>query len=241
MGLSLQRAQNLDGKAVQVVLVDAEGDKPVSASARAWANNKERRQVVVALGGEAKATRRADTAASRPCYAVIFGDFPGFSRMAEKYVTVFWDTVTRAIGDIVAERGRAVVLKSTWGDAIHLVVPDAHEAAGICLSIQETLSKIDGRMLGRAEPPAMRLLLHHGPAIEGWDAIQAHHTYYGRAISRAAHVEPITPPGRVYVTEAFAAILLVESKGEFVCNYVGQVPLARGEGAFRLYDLSAST
>jgi class 3 adenylate cyclase len=85
----------------------------------------------------------------------------------------------------------------------------------------------------------MRIGAHYGPVFEGWDPIAAKLTYYGRALSRAARIEPITPPGTVYVTEAFAAILLLESRGEFTCTYVGQVPLAKGYGTFRMYDLRA--
>jgi class 3 adenylate cyclase len=86
----------------------------------------------------------------------------------------------------------------------------------------------------------MRIGAHYGPVFEGWDPIAAQRTYYGRALSRAARIEPITPPGTVYVTEAFAAILLLESRGDFTCTYVGQVPLAKGYGTFRMYDLSAA-
>jgi class 3 adenylate cyclase len=85
----------------------------------------------------------------------------------------------------------------------------------------------------------MRIGAHYGPVFKGWDPVVAQPTYYGRALSRAARIEPITPPGAVYVTEAFAAILLLESRGEFTCTYVGEVTLAKGYGKFRMYDLKA--
>ena len=109
------------------------------------------------------------------------------------------------------------------------------------LAVQRKLQAIDGHALGREEAPTMRIGAHYGPVFEGWDPVLAHRTYYGRALSRAARIEPITPPGTVYVTEAFAAILLLESRGEFTCTYVGQVPLAKGFGTFRMYDLAAAT
>jgi adenylate cyclase len=63
-------------------------------------------------------------------------------------------------------------------------------------------------------------------------------TYYGTEVSRTARIEPVTPPGSVYVTEPFAAILEMEAANRFVCNYVGKTPLAKGYGVFPLYRLS---
>lgn len=234
MGLALLRAQHLDGEAAQVVL--HAGSAETSAAARVWRESG-RRQVTLSLkeGGGGPSAQLEE----RRCCALVFGDLPGFSKMEEKYLPIFWDQVMGAIGDVIGESKDAVALKNTWGDAIHLVVPDVRRAAEICLAVQRRLQSIDGRILGRGDAPSMRIGAHFGPVFEGWDPIAAHRTYYGRALSRAARIEPITPPGTVYVTEAFAAILLLESRGEFTCTYVGEVPLAKGFGTFRMYDLSA--
>jgi class 3 adenylate cyclase len=159
--------------------------------------------------------------------------------MHEKYLPVFWEHVMGAIGEVLGGSKDSIALKNTWGDAIHLVIPDVRKAAQICLAVQRRLRTVDGTLLGREEPPTLRIGAHYGPVFEGWDPILANRTYYGRALSRAARIEPITPPGTVYVTEAFASILLLESRGEFTCTYVGAVPLAKDFGTFRMYDLEA--
>jgi class 3 adenylate cyclase len=169
----------------------------------------------------------------------VFGDLPGFSRLPEKDLPIFWATVMQAIGDVVQAEGENVALKNTWGDAVHFVIPDVRKAAEVCLAVQRRLAQLDGKQLGRDEPPTMRIGAHYGPVFQGNDPIVGSPTFFGRSLSRAARIEPITPPGAVYVTEAFAAILLLESRGEFICTYVGQVPLAKGFGTFRMYDLSA--
>ena len=236
IGLSLLRAQHLDGEGVQVVLDDgARG----SAAVRAWREGEARRQIVVDIGRVSAAVAGQPAADDRSCCAVVFGDMPGFSKMPERHLPHFWNHVMGAIGDVLGKSQEAVALKNTWGDAIHLVIPDVRRAAEICLAVQRRLRAVDGRLLGRDEPPAMRIGVHYGPVYEGWDPIATQRTYYGRALSRAARIEPITPPGTVYVTEAFAAILLLESGGEFTCTYVGEVPLAKGYGTFRMYDLAA--
>jgi len=237
MGLTLLRAQHLDGEAMQVVLGDEDQaeDQP---AIRFWRESG-RHQNILSLGaaiGKVSAVARGE---ERSCSALIFGDLPGFSKMPEKYLPIFLEQVMGAIGDVLGASKDAVALKNTWGDAIHCVIPDVCRAAEICLAVQRRLRAIDGHLLGRDDAPTMRIGAHYGPVFEGWDPVLAHRTFYGRALSRAARIEPITPPGTVYVTEAFAAILLLESRGKFTCTYVGQVPLAKGFGTFRMYDLSA--
>ncbi len=238
MGLTLLRAQYLDGEAIQVILEGGAGVDRSLADDR-WREDASRLQIVLRFTDAEAPPQTVEHAKPRQCCAVVFGDLPGFSRLPESYLPIFWDTVMRAVGEVIGETGDAVKLKNTWGDAIHFVIPDVRRAAEICLTVQRRLSGIDGRLLGRSEAPTMRIGAHYGPVFEGWDPVAAQHTYYGRALSRAARIEPITPPGTVYVTEAFAAILLLESRGEFTCTYVGRVPLAKGYGTFRMYDLKA--
>jgi hypothetical protein len=237
MGLTLLRAQHLDGDAVQVVL-DSGAHSEDQPAIRFWRDSG-RRQIKLSLNESIRTVVAAPRAEERSCSALIFGDLPGFSKLPEKYLPIFWDQVMGAIGDVLGASKDAVALKNTWGDAIHCVIPDVRRAAEICLAVQRRLQAIDGRALGREDAPTMRIGAHYGPVFEGWDPVLAHRTYYGRALSRAARIEPITPPGTVYVTEAFAAILLLESRGEFTCTYVGQVPLAKGFGTFRMYDLAS--
>ena len=199
-----------------------------------------RRQIALSLGEpRAIGFRGSPRAEERACSALIFGDLPGFSKMPEKYLPIFWDQVMGAIGDVLGASKDAVALKNTWGDAIHSSSPmcaaprrSASPSSGGCRRSTAACSGAtrrrpcgSARITGRCSKAGIRSL--------------AHRTYYGRALSRAARIEPITPPGTVYVTEAFAAILLLESRGEFTCTYVGQVPLAKGFGTFRMYDLSA--
>ena len=56
--------------------------------------------------------------------------------------------------------------------------------------------------------------------------------YTGVHTSRAARIEPITPPGSVYCSQAFAAIVETLKGGTcpFQCQYVGNVPLPKGYG-----------
>ena len=42
------------------------------------------------------------------------------------------------------------------------------------------------------------------------DPVSHKPTYWGRELTRAARIEPRTPEGEVYVTDAFAALLVLE-------------------------------
>ena len=54
-------------------------------------------------------------------------------------------------------------------------------------------------------------------------------------MSRAARIEPITPPGRVYASEPFAALAAANRASGFTCEYAGQTPMAKGFGTFPTY------
>lgn len=235
MGLALLRAEHIDGAAVQIVL-NGERSGREAPGHDAW-HRGGRQSVVWPLQSDVVTSGAAEQSSARQCYAFVFGDLPGFSRLPERYLPVFWDTIMAEIGSVVAAWSNAVVLKNTWGDAVHLVVSDVRAAAEICVAVQARLAAVEANILGRSEPASMRIGAHYGPAFAGWDPVRDQPTYYGRALSRAARIEPITPPGRVYVTEAFAAALLLEHGNAFACTYVGQVPLAKGYGTFRMYDL----
>jgi hypothetical protein len=59
----------------------------------------------------------------------------------------------------------------------------------------------------------------------------------GVHVSRTARIEPITPVGSVYVTEAFAAALALDRTGKFTTEYVGHIPAAKDWGKLRVYVL----
>ena len=83
----------------------------------------------------------------------------------------------------------------------------------------------------------LRIGLHAGPAYEFDDPITGDRSYSGTHVSRAARIEPITPPGQVYASEAFAALAAAQRVADFTCDYVGQTPMAKDYGAFPTYHV----
>jgi len=83
----------------------------------------------------------------------------------------------------------------------------------------------------------MRIGAHYGPAYRTLDRITGRINFYGTEVSRAARIEPVTPPGAVFVTEPFAAILVLEAPDAFRCRYVGRIALAKRYGTYPMYRL----
>ena len=55
---------------------------------------------------------------------------------------------------------------------------------------------------------------------------------------RTARIEPVTLVGQVYCTQPLAAMLALGNEGDFDCDYVGKVGLAKNYGELALYRLS---
>jgi len=87
----------------------------------------------------------------------------------------------------------------------------------------------------------LRIALHAGPVYQCVDPVTEQPSYTGTHVSRAARIEPITPPGQVYASQAFAALAAAQGVKEFTCDYVGQTPLAKGYGTFATYHVRSAT
>mgnify|MGYP000317720775 CR=1 FL=1 len=77
-------------------------------------------------------------------------------------------------------------------------------------------------------------------AFAGIDPVEKGPSYYGSQLSFTARIEPVTPPGMIFVTEAFAARLALEVPERFACEYAGEVELAKHFGKYRLFSLQSS-
>jgi class 3 adenylate cyclase len=117
------------------------------------------------------------------------------------------------------------------------VLSDAATAASCALELQEAMANID--LESERLPPhlALRLGGHLGPVFPTYDPVAGAHGFMGSHVSRTARIEPVTPAGAVYVTEAFAAALFLAGHHELTCDYVGHMAAAKGYGHLRMYRL----
>ncbi len=244
MGLARLRAHHLLAEPIQLAIWDgnpSNGPAGTGADVQAW-REQAGRSVTIEAGALnrdlVRAPARIISAYERSLASILFTDFAGFSTLSETALPAFWDGVMRRVAEVLDAHQGDVACRNSWGDALYAVMPDAPAAARIALALQDALASYDYATLGLDGAGGMRIGVHYGPAYRTIDHITDRVTYYGTEVSKAARIEPVTPPGAVFVTEPFAAILALEAGGAFTCRYVGRIPLAKKYGDYPMYRLS---
>jgi adenylate cyclase len=244
MGLARLRAEHLAAEAVQLAIWDgaaSDGPAGTGADVASWAAAGERSRIVdpgiVARDLERPAPRFT-TPYERALAAILFTDFKGFSTLSEAALPSFWEGVMGVVAEILDAHEAEVECRNSWGDALYAVASSAPVAAEIALQLQDRLARFDYATLGLDGSGGMRIGAHYGPAYRTIDHITGRITYYGTEVSKAARIEPVTPPGAVFVTEPFAAILALEARDRFCSRYVGRIALAKKYGDYPMYRLT---
>jgi class 3 adenylate cyclase len=168
---------------------------------------------------------------------ILFADAVGFSKLSEYEVPRFVQHFLGPIAQLSRTAGKDLIAKNTWGDGLYFVFSDVHLAGNFALELADLVSATAWEEKGLRSDLSLRIALHAGPVYEFDDPITGNRSYSGTHVSRAARIEPITPPGQVYASEAFAALAAARGGGTFTCDYVGQTPLAKGYGTLPMYHV----
>jgi class 3 adenylate cyclase len=111
------------------------------------------------------------------------------------------------------------------------------DATNYALELNELVMDRDWEAAGLPGDMDLRVALHCGPVFCGTDPITGLAMYTGPHTSRTARIEPITPPGQVYASSAFAAAAVAQSVGGVRFRYMGRTPLAKKYGSLELYHV----
>ena len=84
---------------------------------------------------------------------------------------------------------------------------------------------------------AIRIGVHCGPVFHTQDPVTGLDMYTGFHTSRTARIEPITPPGQVYASSAFAAVAAATGVDDLDFGYIGRTRLAKKYGSLALYHV----
>ena len=252
MGLALLRARHLDADARQLAVWDgrpARGDAGTAIDVATWGRQARTTTVIAPDGscrdgaglGEPAAKVAREVAAGqtggRVVRALLFGDVKGFSKLTDEQLPRFSERVLGAFAAVLEAHSEDVWHRNTWGDAVYVVLSGAPAAAACALELQEAMAAIELEAEGLPGHLALRLGGHLGPVFPTIDPVLGQLGFMGSHVSRTARIEPVTPPGAVYVTEAFAAALVLDGRREFVCDYVGHMPAAKDYGRLRMHRL----
>jgi len=241
MGLALLRARFLDSEAVQLAVWDgapARGAAGTAVDVATWRRHGRETHIVAPAGRPPAAELLPPPAAAgRAVHALLFADVKGFSRLDDGQLPRFAKHVLGAFRAVLDEYGSSVLFRNTWGDGVYAVLTDVVAAAACALDLQAAMASLD--LAAHGLPPGLGLRLggHLGPVIPVHDPVLGVRAFMGSHVSRTARVEPVTPPGVVYVTEPFAAALELEDSGH-VADYVGHMPTAKDFGRLRMYRLA---
>jgi adenylate cyclase len=138
----------------------------------------------------------------------VFADIAGFTALTEAHgdhdaAALVADFCSSVRAELPASGGTEV---KTIGDAVMLTIPEPAAAIRLGLRITHELMRGHGA-------PAVRVGLHHGPAIE------RDGDYFGAAVNLAARVSAAATGGEVLMTAQTAALacdlegVLYESRG----------------------------
>lgn len=167
--------------------------------------------------------------------SVLFADVQGFSRLTESEIPLFVEHFLGTVAAVVRAGDAQPLAVNTWGDGLYFVFETVGDAGECALRLCERVAETDWRAFGMSSALGLRVGLHAGPAYRCLDPLTGRPNFLGAHVSRAARIEPITPPGHVYASGEFAALAHAEGVKGFRCSYVGQTPLAKGYGTRPTY------
>ena len=172
---------------------------------------------------------------SRALKTMLFADFAGYSRLHDAFAPLF-QTRFLEIGARIIEHSAVKPLEAkTWGDAVYAVFESPVAGAEFALRFLERMLDTDWTAAGLPSTSQVRIALHAGPVFHAFDPVMGRDSHFGSSVTRAARIEPVTPPGMVYASEAFAATLAATGECDFALEYVGKLALAKGYGESRIY------
>jgi len=167
---------------------------------------------------------------------ILFSDISGFSRLDEEKTPLFILKFLTAVSDKLNQFKPAPVIINTWGDAIFAVMNNVADMAEYAFILQQTVQNTDWSLAGLPQLN-IRIALHAGPVFLADDPLLKVVNAYGTHVNRAARMEPVTAPGSIYVSEQFAAALLLERRGDYRFEHAGIIELPKKFGKQEMFRL----
>jgi class 3 adenylate cyclase len=182
-------------------------------------------------------TRPLPTASEPRIAAVLFADVVGFSKLTDRQVEHFVREFLTAVAALARSTANAPSYSNTWGDGLYFQFADVRTAGLFALELVEMVTGTDWTKHQLPSALTLRAGLHAGPLFAFRDPVTGQNVLWGRHVTRAARIEPITPPGEVYSSREFAALASAYGIRDFDCEPVGRVSLAKAYGDVRLFHV----
>jgi hypothetical protein len=169
--------------------------------------------------------------------AMLFADAVGYSQLSEDQIPRYVAGFLGAVADLSKRTAHRFEHVEVAGDGLYMVFGTVADAGHYALELGDLMGGFDRDACGLPPGFNLRIALHCGPVHCGRDPITGGSLYTGPHTSRTARIEPITPPGQVYASSAFAAVAAASGVEGLSMRYVGRIPLAKGYGTLGLYNV----
>ena len=240
-GVALLRAQALETETCCLVVWDRSEPRIVGGTseiASHWKKRNENLSVIDVGDQSTPAKSTPPEKLTKTLVSVVFADVVGFSKLLEPQIIPYVRNFLGGVREISNQYRDEMTFVNTWGDAIFAVFDSVEKVGEFALDLRSFVRNTNWVEMALPASFGIRIALHAAPASALYDPVLDRTNYFGRNISQAARIEPITPPGEVYASESFAALSASEGVDTFVCEYVGRVPLAKAFGTFPLFHVN---
>jgi class 3 adenylate cyclase/tetratricopeptide (TPR) repeat protein len=173
--------------------------------------------------------------------AMLFADAVGYSALSEDQTPNFISQFLGAVADLNARTAQRPEHVETTGDGLYMVFGSVRDAGYYALELNRLVTGTDWASRGLPGGLNIRIALHCGPVYCGRNPVTGSPLYTGPHTSRTARIEPVTPPGQVYASSAFAAVAAAMGVDDLAMQYIGRMPLAKGYGLLGLYHLCSAS
>lgn len=183
-----------------------------------------------------------------PTLSMLFADAVGFSKLTDREVELFINHFLGRVAQCVEKYAPAIKVqpelwdntsipvRETWGDGLYFAISDVQTAGCFALDLCDAIRETPWREeFGFSTDLEIRIALHCGPVHLSHDPITGLPKCTGTHVSRAARLEPRTPPNHVYASEAFASLVAEERITDFTCDFVKLLGWAKSYGTFPTY------
>lgn len=249
LGLARLRAKQVEGRLKALALWDGKSGLPggTASAVSDWTSFGERVEWLEPSSAVSPTWRTLERSRSAQVTAVasgqqrivslLFGDAVGFSKLPDECIPAFVEHFLGCVARVLDEQEEKALTRNTWGDGLYFSFGSPRAAGLFALDLCDAIKQIQWGLFGLPEGLSLRIALHCGPAYEVTDPVIRQRNFTGAHVSRAARIEPITPPGSVYASQSFAALCECEGITEFACEYVGRMPLAKKYGEYPTYSV----
>jgi class 3 adenylate cyclase/tetratricopeptide (TPR) repeat protein len=249
LGLARLRAGQIEGRLRAFALWDGKAGSPggTSSAVQDWQAFGETVEWLPPTASSSAIWRTASPTTSRASVALsvasqrivsmLFADAVGFSKLPDESIPAFVEHFLGAVARVLDNQRESALTRNTWGDGLYFSFASPRAAGLFALELCEVVRSTDWAGFGLPATLSLRVALHCGPAHEVIDPVIKQRNFTGAHVSRAARIEPVTPPGSVYASQSFAALCECEGIGEFACEYVGRMPLAKKYGEYPTFSV----